>query len=460
MFFHRRTTPGLAILSYMVGDDQSKRCAVIDPVRDVEEYLQLAREKGMEITDILETHVHADFVSGSRELKARLDGRPQIHCSAMGGDEWTPTYADHAVKNGESVQLGTIRLQGIHTPGHTSEHMIWALYDETRSPDTPWLYFTGDFLFVGSIGRPDLLGKEAQKTLAHQLYQSVFQTFPNLPDFAEAFPAHGAGSLCGKAIGSRPSTTIGFERRFNASFEEAPEQSWVKDLMQDMPPAPPYFARMKKINVEGPPILGPEYPGRTPISADQVKNCVILDVRKPEAFAKGHIPGSINIPYSPSLATWAGWLIPYDQPIALVLDTPKQASEVTLQLIRIGIDNLVGYLEGGVSSWNGDLESINPITVEDLATMKDKVYLIDVRTETEWKAGHIPGSHNIHAGLLPSQAKTIPKEKPIAVICEGGYRSAVASSILKKEGISEILNIQGGMKAWKDARKQTVVETA
>ena len=209
MFFHQRFVPGLAIYSYMVGDEKSKQCAVIDPTRDVDEYLQIAKREGLRITHVFETHVHADFVSGSAELKARLGGEVKVVVSGMGGAEWTPPYADQVVGDGEEVALGTVRLKAIHTPGHTPEHVSWALFDDTRSKDAPWLVFSGDFLFVGDVGRPDLLGDETRKVLAHQLYHSVFERLPLLSDYTEVYPGHGAGSLCGKAIGSRSASSLG-----------------------------------------------------------------------------------------------------------------------------------------------------------------------------------------------------------------------------------------------------------
>jgi hydroxyacylglutathione hydrolase len=245
MLLHQRFIPGLAIASYIVGDEQSGEAAVIDPTRDVEHFIQYAHENDLNIRHILETHVHADFVVGSRELKARLKDQATIHSSGLGGMEWTPTHADHVVRDADEVQVGSLRLRAIHTPGHTPEHLSWALFDDTRSKDTPWVLFSGDFLFVGDVGRPDLLGEEARKELAHQLYQSLFERLPPIPDITEVFPNHGAGSLCGKAINSRRSSTVGFERRFNPALVKKPEEQWVGDLMADMPLAPPYFRRMK-----------------------------------------------------------------------------------------------------------------------------------------------------------------------------------------------------------------------
>src|SRR5439155_23905981 len=247
MFFHQRFIPGLAIASYMVGDEKAKEVAVIDPTRDVDEYIRVAKDEGLRITQILETHVHADFVSGSAELKARLKGEPVIHVSGMGGKEWTPPYADQvAQREGHEVKVGSLRLAAMHTPGHTPEHVSWALFDDSRSKETPWLIFTGDFLFVGDVGRPDLLGEEARKALAHQLYQSVFEKLPPLADFTEIFPAHSSGSLCGKALSSRRSSTIGFERRFNGSLRPMAEAQWIERLLSGMPLAPPCFRRMTK----------------------------------------------------------------------------------------------------------------------------------------------------------------------------------------------------------------------
>ncbi|MBC8106147.1 MAG: MBL fold metallo-hydrolase, partial [Anaerolineae bacterium] len=387
MFFHQRFVPGLAIASYLVGDEKTKRVAVIDPTRDVDEYIRIASAEGLEITDILETHVHADFVSGARELMARLNGEPMIHSSGMGGADWTPTYADHIVKDGDEIKLGDkVRLRAMHTPGHTPEHVSWALFDDSRSSDTPWLLFTGDFVFVGDVGRPDLLGDKERAELAHQLYESVFTRLAPLPDFTEIFPSHGAGSLCGKAIGSRRSSSLGFERKFNLSMRAKPEAEWAQTLLKGMPLAPPYFTRMKRINKEGPPILGAELPGDRPISARELASRItpsrgeghsrsegssaqqtsspaltqplpayrersqsadehgpiILDARSKEAFASAHIPNSISIPIGPQLANWAGWVLPDDQPIVLVVADKEDLRETITQLIRVGFDRIDG----------------------------------------------------------------------------------------------------------------------
>ena len=347
MHFYQRFVPGLAIASYLVGDEKTGEAVVIDPTRDVQPFIDYARNHGLHIKHILETHVHADFVCGSRELKARLNDVPRIYCSSYGGEDWTQSYADQHVTNGDTIEFGNVRLGFMHTPGHTPEHIMVTLYDTSRSVDTPWLVFTGDFLFVGDVGRPDLLGPEAQRELAHDLYNSVFDRMLGLPDITEIFPAHGEGSLCGKALGSRRSSTVGFERKYNAALAPAPEAEWVQRLMDEMPLAPPYFRRMKHVNKVGPAIIGPAMPGQHRVNAKSVydrscDDCLILDARSKEAFAAAHVPGAINIPLADNLSTWAGWVLPYDQPTLIVLDDPQSMAEVSTQLLRVGFDNIEG----------------------------------------------------------------------------------------------------------------------
>lgn len=460
MLLHQRFVPGLAIATYLVGDERSCEAAVIDPTRDVDELIQYARGHGLHIRYILETHVHADFVSGSLELKTRLNNEPVIHASGLGGKEWTPRYADRAVNDGDEIRLGSIRLQAMHCPGHTPEHIAWALFDEARSHEVPWILFTGDFLFVGDVGRPDLLGEEQQKLLAHQLYHSVFEKLNGLPDITEIFPAHGAGSLCGKALSSRRSSTVGFERRFNPSLVSKPEEQWVRDLMADMPLAPPYFRRMKKLNQEGPAVIGMELPGQRRWSAREVYNrmcehCLILDVRSKEAFASAHIPGAINIPVGPSLPTWAGWVLPYDHPTLVVLENSAQMPEVTQTLLRVGLDEVKGYLEGGMDAWETGgfpLTSLPTLSVHDLKEKIKKhngdLTVLDVRTEKEWKEGHIEGALHIHGGKLQERFAEVPRDKAVAVVCGSGYRSSIAASFLLREGYQQVMNVAGGMTAW------------
>ncbi|MAT16487.1 MAG: MBL fold metallo-hydrolase [Planctomyces sp.] len=467
MNFHQRFVPGLAIASYIVGDDKTGDAVVIDPSRDVEFFVTYAREHDLHIRHIIETHVHADFVSGSRELKARLNDEPAIHCSGYGGDDWTQPFADQHLREGDEIKVGQLRFEFLHVPGHTPEHIAITLYDESRSKETPWLLFSGDFLFVGDVGRPDLLGEEQKKELAHQLYESVFQRFSKLPDITEVFPAHGAGSLCGKAIGSRRSSTVGYERLYNGSLQRKPEQKWVDDLLDEMPLSPPYFKRMKRVNKEGPTIVGPELPGRKRFSAKEVHervcdDCLILDVRSKEAFAAAHIPNAINIPLAQNLATWAGWVLPYDRPTLVIIDDPHDMPELTTQLLRVGFDDIRGYLEGGIGSWETagfELETLHTMSVHQLDRRRKtekQLTILDVRTDSEWNAGHIDNAQHIHGGTLPERLEEVPQSKPIAVICGSGYRASIASSFLRRSGRENVTNVLGGMSAWKAAGLPTV----
>ncbi|MCK6471434.1 MAG: MBL fold metallo-hydrolase [Planctomycetes bacterium] len=461
MFLHQRFVPGLAIYSYVIGDEKSGVAAVLDPTRDVGEYVRVAEAAGLRIAHILETHVHADYISGAKELKARLGGAPTIHASKLGGPEWTPAYVDRAVGDSDEIVLGSLRLKVVHTPGHTPEHIGWELFDDTRSKDTPWLFFSGDFLFVGDVGRPDLLGEEARKKLAVQLYDSVFTRLPKLPEFTEVYPAHGAGSLCGKALAARGTSTVGFERRFNPSLAERGQAEWIEMLMRGMPPSPPYFARMKRVNREGPAVLGgdcPALPGLAPADFESKAKggALLVDVRGKEAFAAAHVPGSVNIPGGPSLPTWAGWVLPYDKPLLLVAENNEKAREAALHLWRVGYDSLAGFLAGSLDAWvlsGRGVEALPAISVQDLRAKlegKAPVTVLDVRTEGEFTGGHVAGAVLAHAGMVREKLGLLPKDKAatIAVMCGSGYRAAVAASVLRREGYKNATLVHGGMGAW------------
>jgi hydroxyacylglutathione hydrolase len=462
MFLHQRFVPGLAIYSYIVGDEQARECAVIDPTRDVEEFVTIAAERGLHIRHVIETHVHADFVSGALELKHRLDGAPVIHCSGLGGAEWTPRYADHVVAAGDVVRMGAVRLEAVHTPGHTPEHLTWAIFDDTRSTDTPWVLLTGDFVFVGDVGRPDLLGESSRRSLARDLYRSLFEQLPAFSDFTEIFPGHGAGSLCGKAIGARGASTLGYERRFSPALVERPEHEWVERLLEGMPIAPTYFRRMKQINVEGPALVGPSSGAVTRFRAAEVHQrvcgqCLVVDVRSKESFATTHIPGAINIPLGDVFPTWAGWVLPYDHPILIVIDDAAAMPEVVRHLQRVGLDDVMGFMEGGMDDWQAagfEMADLATLSVHDLSRrlrQPEPPFVLDVRSEREWNAGHIEGATHIHGGLIRERFGEVPRDREIAVVCGSGYRASIAASFLKREGYPRVANVLGGMSAWKAA---------
>jgi len=451
MQLRRFVTPGLSINSYLISDEESRRGIVVDPTRQVENYIAQARKDGIEITDIIETHVHADYISGAVDLKAALNGKPTIHCSGLGGKEWTPHYADHIVKEREEIQLGTVRLQALHTPGHTPEHIIWLVFNEQRSRTIPEMAFTGDLLFVGSVGRPDLMGEELEKQLVQQLYRSLFGTIQALPDFIQIFPGHGAGSLCGKEISTQDSSTIGYERRCNPWLIPQDFKRWQYHLLENISSPPAYFQRMKRLNVTGlnrnnqlpspPPLLQLEQiPGL-------LSTCVVVDIRNQEAFSSGHFKGSVNIPFGPSFITWAGIALAGDRDLILVAGSTTEIPSVIQSLRLIGLDQIKGIFIANESSFaSGDLLSM--MEAADLKTHLSDYYVLDVRTPAEWNSGHIEGAHHIELAQLPNSISAIPKDVPIVVTCRSGARASLAASLLINAGYPRVQNLRGGMMAW------------
>ncbi|HEV8051533.1 MAG TPA: rhodanese-like domain-containing protein [Parachlamydiaceae bacterium] len=447
-------TPGLFINSYLIFDEETKRAAVVDPTRQIEIYLAQALQNKVVITDIIETHVHADFVSGAAELKAALEGKPVIHCSGLGGEEWIPAYADHVVQNRDTFNLGSIRLEALHTPGHTPEHLIWVVYDEKRSPTVPELAFTGDLLFVGSVGRPDLLGEEAREVLAKQLYRSLFAVLYALPDFLEIYPAHGGGSLCGKSIGMKLTTTLGYEKKCNPWLIPQDYRRWLDSLELNSLPIPDYFARMKQINVKGidenrsrelPPVLTVEQ-ARKSLAAD-----FVADLRRPEDFAAGNIKGSINIPVTLSFTLWAGVFLPADRDIVLVVDNLDDVPGVVQLLNFVGLDRISGVIDVGHWKIGDRTELLKPSPMMDVGTLQAEnknVYLLDVRNDQEWDSGHIEGAHHLELIKVPQALNEIPLDKPIAVICHSGNRASIIASLIERERGGEVFNVKGGMEAW------------
>lgn len=447
-------TPGLAIASYIIHDESSRQGAVIDPTRHIEQYLMCAQQANINITYILETHVHADFASGSQELKAALKGKPKIVCSSLGGQTWSPKYADQLIKDREEITLGATRLQAWYTPGHTPEHIIWVVYDDRRDRHVPALAFTGDLLFVGSIGRPDLLGYEAQQELAKQLYHTIFHTMAELPDFMEIYPAHGAGSLCGKGIGARQSSTLGYERQCNPWLKPLPYEEWVVGLLKEMPAAPAYFKHMKQLNVTGMdlPLLKPELPPILTLkeTLKYMATCQIIDVRHPDLFAAGHLSGAINIPLSASFATWAGTILSLNKEFIVVVREPPEALFAVQSLKLIGIDTIKGICDASTccsQEWQEIQHTSSMMTVEAVKAKKDKLYILDVRTPGEWNSGHIKEAHHIEMPLINASIDQLPKDIPIAVFCHSGMRASVITSLLQSHNLSASV-VRGGMHEW------------
>lgn len=464
MFLERFFEPKLAQTSYLVGCPATGQAIVIDPNRDVEPYVQAAQAKHARITHITETHIHADFVSGSRELAARTGAK--IYLSKEGGASWQYTFGGETgvelVGHGAELHVGRVRIHVLHTPGHTPEHLTFLVTDEEGATE-PIGAMTGDFLFVGDVGRPDLLERAAKQAgtmdaSARALYRSL-KTFSSRPDWLQIWPGHGAGSSCGKGISAIPQSTLGYEKRFNWAFRPASEDAFVSEVLAGQPDPPKYFAEMKKINREGPRVLGgfPHPPRRSPEALEPLirHGAVVIDTRRAAEYAVGHIPGTINIPLNASFTTWAGWLIPYTHEFFVIVDDrPNSIDAVVRDLSLIGLDRLSGHFDAAAIDWWASaghrLGTIAQIESTDLAeSLKHGgVTVIDVRSDSEWDEGHIAGARHVALGHLAERASEIPRSKPVVLQCQGGGRSSIAASVLRSRGFDQVINLSGGLSGW------------
>jgi hydroxyacylglutathione hydrolase len=449
LVFETVRTDGLAHLSYFVGDRSSGQAAVIDPRRDVDVYLELAKKHRLKITHAVETHIHGDFVSGSRELAARSQ-TAKIYVSTEGGAHYG--FAHEPLRDGARIELGAIALTAAHTPGHTPEHMAYLATEKGK----PWGYFSGDFLFADSVGRPDLLGSEHTLGLAKALFRSLRTRLRDLPDDVPLFPAHGAGSPCGANICDRQST-IGQERRHNPALQFTDETAFIDWVLRTAPPMPRYYPRMKKINAQGPELLNglPAVAWLEPAAfrrrlGDGVQ---LIDNRTMLGFGGGHIAGAWNLGPRPELSLWAGWMLAPDRPIALVLPRDEDLPEVLRQFLRVGFTRFAGVLRGGMDSWvtaGLPVKELAQLPVQELnRQMPTRDFqLLDVRTPHEWDEGHLPGARYLFLGDLPEKLKKLDPEKPVVVYCASGYRSSLAASLLQASGFRHVHNVPGSYSAW------------
>jgi hydroxyacylglutathione hydrolase len=447
-------TEGLAHLSYLIGDKRTGCAAVIDPRRDVEVYVDLARRHKLAITHVLETHIHADFVSGSQELADRT-GSAKILVSTEGGARYG--FPHQALRDGDRIDLGRVILMARHTPGHTPEHLS-LLAAEGNRPDTPFAVFSGDCLFADSVGRPDLLGESKSGGLAKLLFRSVREFYLKLPDDVRVHPAHGAGSPCGANISDRLVTTIGYERRFNPALQIEDEAKFVEYVLATAPPEPRYYPRMKEINARGPEVLGrlPTAPALAPkafqraVAKDDVH---LVDNRQMLAFGGGHIAGALNIGPWAELSIWAGWVLDFDKPIFLVLPEDRDLPDVLRQLVRVGYTKFGGYLLGGMEEWANEglpLVTLPQLTVKELrrSLPPEELQILDVRTPSEWGGGHVPGARYVFLPELEKKLDRLDKDRPVAVYCDSGYRASLGASILQRNGFAHARNVPGSWKAW------------
>ena len=453
MLLERFEVPGLAHYSYLFGT--KGKAVVIDPKRDVDQYLRYAEAQGLIITHILETHIHADYASGSRQLAEATNAEMWLSGHDQ-GEEFQYRFAHHKFCDGEELLIGDLRIIAVHTRGHTPEHLSFLVYENSRCGQ-PMALLTGDFIFVGSLGRPDLLGDDAKQKLAGALYDSVHEKIAKLPDGVEIYPAHGAGSLCGVGMSERPQSTLGYERFCNVFMAEQQKAEFIETVLKTVPEFPNYYRRMKRINVDGPPILD-GIPGLKAIPPLEVQenhsDAVIIDLRRPEAFGGAHIPGAFNIGAGQNLSMWAAWVVPYDQPIILTGDEGTNIEEACRALIRVGFDDIRGYLKGGMKAWieiGLDQAHVSQIGVRELSSqleLNDALLVLDVRSPAEWKAGHIVGALHVPGGSLPEHLDQVPSDLPVHVVCGSGYRSSIATSVLQRAGRRVVVNVNGGMGAW------------
>ncbi len=456
MYFKQFYLGCLAHASYLIGSENE--AVVVDPQRDVDQYIEEAKANGLNIKYVIETHLHADFVSGHRELAARTGA------DIVFGEKAGAEFPHHPVKDGDEIEIGKVRLRVLATPGHTPEG-ISVLVTDTEVSDKPQKVLTGDTLFVGDVGRPDLAGAKGYtaEMMAGMMYDTLHQKLLQLPDDTEVYPAHGAGSMCGRNMSRETSSTIGEQKKFNYALQPMSRDEFIRMMTTDMPAAPDYFSKDAEINRSGAAPLK-ELPKPAALTPPEVSDLVtqghiVLDVRSAAEFGEGHVPNSLNIGLGGQFAIWSGSLIPLTAPIIIVAASQEKVDEAVMRLARVGIESVKGYLSGGIEAWHKaglKVETVPQLTVDELSSLIEKqpqLQIIDVRRPPEYQSGHVPRA--LHAPLagLTKSVDELPLDpaKPTAVICAGGYRSSAATSILQQHGYTNLMNIAGGTGAWINA---------
>lgn len=438
---------GLGNSAYLIGSHETKKGILIDPLRDVDRYLHAASELGLTLTHVLDTHLHADFISGNREIANQTN-------ALIGASATAQVVFEHQPLDENSViDLGAFQIRVMTTPGHTHEHISFLLTEADSK--TPAALFSGGALIVGGAARTDLLGHEHTLGLAHDLYHTIHDKLLKLPDEVEVFPTHGAGSFCVAPASKDRTTTIGRERKTNQLAQPMNQEEFIKRALTGLPSYPTYYKYMRPLNQNRVKILG-GVPVLKPITPTEVKSLMdegvlVLDVRHQKAFAAGHIPGSYGIRVDAPLVVWTGWVIPFGSRIILLTESAGDREEAMRQLIRIGYDDVVGYVEGGIEAWAKEypVETVSAIGPKELRERLSEVTLLDVRMLSEWNEGHIAGAIHFEGGRVAWDELTFPKDKPIAIQCASGNRSIIAISVLKRRGIHNVIQVDGGSTKWK-----------
>jgi glyoxylase-like metal-dependent hydrolase (beta-lactamase superfamily II)/rhodanese-related sulfurtransferase len=453
MFFKQLQTPGLGCFSYLIGCPAAGLLCVVDPRRDIAEYLAIASAEGMRITHVFETHVHADHVSGAQELRAATGAEICVHESAGVGYGHTP------IKHGDRFRFGAAGLEVLHTPGHTPNSVSLLVTDTARS-DQPELILTGDLLFVGDVGRPDLPGSEILGEQVENLYKSLHHVLGSLPDSLEVYPAHGQGSLCGRGMSAKNSSTLGYERMANPMLRHKSLETFRKALLAALPVRPQSFSHIIKTNLRGAQLLE-ACPGERALTPGQFaelmdRGAVVIDTRDASAFGGAHIPGSLNIGFEKQLANWVGMAVKPESRILLVVENRECFEAMRTELQRIGYDDILGHLAEGIGNWirsGRAIASLAQISVHELKAglEEGETLLLDVRTPAEWEAGHIAQARHLPFSDVLQHGPGICLDGPVRVICGSGYRSNIVGSLLKAGGCAQVQSVAGGMLAWRRA---------
>lgn len=453
MFFEHIYDETLAQGSYFIACQATGEAIVIDAKRDIDTYLEIASRKNFKIKYVVETHIHADYLAGTREL-AFVTGA-KMYLSGEGGEGWSYEFPHEPLRDGDVIDVGNLKLEVLHTPGHTPESISFLLTD-CPATDQPSMIFTGDFVFVGDVGRPDLLEEAAgiegtAKQGAHQMWNSL-KRFAELPDYIQVWPAHGAGSACGKALGAVPNSTVGYEKFQNWAFQYNDENEFTKVLLDGQPEPPKYFAKMKQYNKSERRLL-PEVPQYPKLSKKQFLSAynngmTVIDTREKEDFAKGFLPNTINIVGNKSFSTWAGWVLDYDEQFILIAEKDRM-EDLTRKLMRIGLDNVYGYYTA-IDNLGTPLQTAEIVDYDAVkkAVGRKDVQILDVRGNEEYKSYHIPGADNVFIGTLEDHLDKVSKDKKVILHCQSGTRATVAYSLLRKHGFDNVQNYSAGMNDW------------